>query len=236
MVVFVESRISGHKVDGIIASFSFLYSHRIEANGFSGGIWIAWHDSIKVEVILNHFQFVHCHVTDKCDGSSALAMVIYASPNSTKSQALWSNLRQLASSIFSPWICFGDFNATLCSSDCMGGSPSMKLKSSEQHLLRMKWDHRPIFSQVGGIADGSSSSPFWYFSSWSSHNDFDRMVADNWVPSSTLSETIISFTKAEDTWNKTVYGYIGIKKRIVMAHLRGVQKALCTKSSQGFFV
>ncbi|KAK8606541.1 hypothetical protein V6N13_030822 [Hibiscus sabdariffa] len=58
------------------------------------------------------------------------------------------------------------------------------------------------------------------------------MVVDNWVPSLTLSETIISFTKAADTWNKTIYGYIGTKKRIVMARLRGIQKALCVKSSQ----
>ncbi|KAK8715387.1 hypothetical protein V6N13_042721 [Hibiscus sabdariffa] len=58
------------------------------------------------------------------------------------------------------------------------------------------------------------------------------MVADNWLPSSTLTDTIMSFTKAADVWNKTVYGYIGSKKCIEMARLRGVQKALCTKSSR----
>ncbi|KAK8604948.1 hypothetical protein V6N13_082411 [Hibiscus sabdariffa] len=79
---------------------------------------------------------------------------------------------------------------------------------------------------------GSSSTPFRYLSSWSAHNDFNRMVTDNWIPSSTLSETIISFVKAAYVWNKTVYGYIGTKKRIVMARLWGVQKALCTKSSR----
>ncbi|KAK8715889.1 hypothetical protein V6N13_043214 [Hibiscus sabdariffa] len=45
-----------------------------------------------------------------------------------------------------------------------------------------------------------------------------------------MTETINSFVKAEDTWNKTTYGYINTKKRMVMARLRGIQKALCTKS------
>ncbi|KAK8606540.1 hypothetical protein V6N13_030821 [Hibiscus sabdariffa] len=92
----------GHKDGCIIASLGFSYSHRIEANGFSCGIWIAWFDSIKVEDELNHFQFVHCHITSKKDGSSSLATIIYANPNATKLKALWSNLRHLSSTICSP--------------------------------------------------------------------------------------------------------------------------------------
>ncbi|KAK8690593.1 hypothetical protein V6N13_074125 [Hibiscus sabdariffa] len=64
------------------------------------------------------------------------------------------------------------------------------------------------------------------------HDEFSRMVADNWIPLPSLSATITSFTKAADTWNKTVFRYIGTKKRIVMARLRGVQKAFCAKSSR----
>ncbi|KAK8644023.1 hypothetical protein V6N13_013298 [Hibiscus sabdariffa] len=105
-------------------------------------------------------------------------------------------------------------------------------ESTVQHLIRIQSDHRPILLQVGASANGFFISPFRYLSSWSSHNDFNHMVADNWIPSSTLSEMIISFMKATNTWNKTVYGYIGAKKRIVMARLRGVQKSLCTKSSR----
>ncbi|KAK8607115.1 hypothetical protein V6N13_052861 [Hibiscus sabdariffa] len=104
--------------------------------------------------------------------------------------------------------------------------------SSVHHLLRMKSDHRPICLYVGESVQSFSTSPFRYLSSWSAHSDFNRMVEDNWLPAATLSETIISFTKAADTWNKTVYGYICTKKRLVMARLRGVQKALCAKSSQ----
>ncbi|KAE8683251.1 hypothetical protein F3Y22_tig00111213pilonHSYRG00590 [Hibiscus syriacus] len=46
------------------------------------------------------------------------------------------------------------------------------------------------------------------------------MVCDNWTLGPSLSETIHSFTLAADTWNATVFGYNGTKKRIVMARLR----------------
>ncbi|KAK8690406.1 hypothetical protein V6N13_073940 [Hibiscus sabdariffa] len=234
LVVFVEPCVSGSRADSIIASLGFSYSHRVEAK----------------------------------------------SPNATKRKALWFNLQHLASSICEPWILFGDFNATLCLSERMGSSPSMRLSrgfqdlvhdvglrdtgftgpnytwqrgftqarldrflcnsywdesfpvSTVQHLLGMKSDHMPIFLQVGETVKRSSASPFRYLSSWLAHSDFNHMVADNWLPPNTLSENIISFTKAADTWNKIVYGYIGTKKRIVMARLCGVQKALCTKSSR----
>ncbi|KAK8644156.1 hypothetical protein V6N13_123471 [Hibiscus sabdariffa] len=100
MVVFVESRISGHKADRSIASLGFPYSHRIE--------------------------FVHCCITDKHGGSSALATVVYGSPNATKCKAMWSNFYHLSSSINLPWVLFGDFNATIYVVDRASRSSSMK--------------------------------------------------------------------------------------------------------------
>ena len=34
-------------------------SHRVEAVGFSGGIWLLWQNVIEVEVLINHWQFIH---------------------------------------------------------------------------------------------------------------------------------------------------------------------------------
>ncbi|KAK8657944.1 hypothetical protein V6N13_036161 [Hibiscus sabdariffa] len=104
--------------------------------------------------------------------------------------------------------------------------------SSVQHLLRIKSNHIPILLKVGNATHSTSNPHFRYFSSWSLHDDFDIMVSDNWKPGSTMTETINTFAKAADTWNKTIYGYIGTKKRMIMARLRGIQKALCTKSSR----
>ncbi|KAK8704164.1 hypothetical protein V6N13_047796 [Hibiscus sabdariffa] len=42
VVVFVEPRIRGRRADSVISSLGFPNSHRVEANGFAGGIWVAW--------------------------------------------------------------------------------------------------------------------------------------------------------------------------------------------------
>ncbi|KAK8694847.1 hypothetical protein V6N13_072391 [Hibiscus sabdariffa] len=100
------------------------------------------------------------------------------------------------------------------------------------HLLRMRSDHRPILLQIGHISRRSKVSPFRYFSGWISHDDFPRMVEDNWSPEESMSDTIRNFTTAADTWNKTVFGYLATKKRIVMAGLRGIQRYLSTRASR----
>ncbi|GMJ03703.1 hypothetical protein HRI_004039500 [Hibiscus trionum] len=120
LVVFVKPRVSGRKADSVIASLGFPNSHRVKAAGFSGGIWLAWYDSITVHVLLNHFQFVHFRITDKATSNSALATAIYASPSSTGRKQLWPHLRRLAAGISVPWILFGDFNATFSSEDRKG--------------------------------------------------------------------------------------------------------------------
>lgn len=50
----LEPRVSGTKADEVIDKLDFQYSHRVEAIGFSGGIWIGWKNTINLEVIRNH--------------------------------------------------------------------------------------------------------------------------------------------------------------------------------------
>ncbi|KAK8669377.1 hypothetical protein V6N13_106809 [Hibiscus sabdariffa] len=105
-------------------------------------------------------------------------------------------------------------------------------ESTAHHLLRMKSDHRPIMLAVGDSVHVSCTKHFRYFFGWLSHDDFPRLVQDNWKPSEDIVDTIKNFTKAAMVWNDTVFGYIGTKKRILIARLRGIQKALCTRRNQ----
>ncbi|KAL4348635.1 hypothetical protein GQ457_17G005480 [Hibiscus cannabinus] len=59
LVVFVEPCINGQKVDNIITTLGFPDSHHVEALRFSRGIWLAWYDSISIDIMYNHFLFVH---------------------------------------------------------------------------------------------------------------------------------------------------------------------------------
>lgn len=59
MVVVMELQINGRKIDNFIKISGFDRSHRVEAEGFSGGIWLLWRDQFDVEIIFNHKQFIH---------------------------------------------------------------------------------------------------------------------------------------------------------------------------------
>lgn len=80
MVVLMEPRTSGVKADDFIKKSGFDYSHRVEAVGFSGGIWLLWRSSIEVEVSINHRQFIHFKI---CRNKVFVSWVtaVYASPN-----------------------------------------------------------------------------------------------------------------------------------------------------------
>ncbi|MFQ6636848.1 hypothetical protein Gotur_013026 [Gossypium turneri] len=54
IVSLLEPRISRAKADTIIAKLGWDKSHRMEAVGFSRGIWIGWKILIDLEVVGNH--------------------------------------------------------------------------------------------------------------------------------------------------------------------------------------
>ncbi|KAK8607450.1 hypothetical protein V6N13_053185 [Hibiscus sabdariffa] len=283
VVVFVELRIRGRRANSIISSLGFPNSHRVEANGFAGGIWVAWYDTVSITIAITHFQFIHFCIMNKRDRSSLLATMVYVSPSASGKKLLWPHLCRLASSIRGPWILFGDFNATLCSADRHGCASSVRPNKAFQnlifdnglrdmgfhgpeftrskgsasarldrficnsyfdeafhvalvhHLLRMRSDHRPIMLEIGNVSRQSGAGPFRYFSWWLSHEDFLRMVEDNWSPGASMTETICSFISAAYTWNKIMFGYLGTNKRMIMARLRGIQRTLYHRPSRFLF-
>ncbi|KAJ4833138.1 hypothetical protein Tsubulata_006247 [Turnera subulata] len=112
LLVILEPRISGKRADYVIKKLGFSNSHRVEARGFAGGIWLLWDESrVQVSILFNHPQFIHTRVSDL--DHSFLFTAIYASPQECWRKFLWSNLAALASSISEPWILGGDFNAVL---------------------------------------------------------------------------------------------------------------------------
>lgn len=88
LVVLLEPRISGAKADDFIRQSGFENSHRVEAVGFAGGIWVLWRNFIEVEVLVNHRQFVHFKISMNHVFVSWVTSV-YASPNPMLRRQLW---------------------------------------------------------------------------------------------------------------------------------------------------
>ncbi|KAI9075057.1 hypothetical protein K1719_043007 [Acacia pycnantha] len=81
-------KISGAKVDS--------------AYGFSRGIWILWSSKVHINILVNHFQFVHLEVSYANQDIKFLFTTVYGSPQKHLCRILWQDLDLLADSISSP--------------------------------------------------------------------------------------------------------------------------------------
>ncbi|KAF7801751.1 hypothetical protein G2W53_040862 [Senna tora] len=90
-MAILETRQSGDNASNIIRKMDFDRSDRVDAIGFSGGIWCMWNfGKLFVEVILKHPQFMHLRIRQ--NNFSWLFTVVYGSPNARTRRELWDNL------------------------------------------------------------------------------------------------------------------------------------------------
>lgn len=109
IVVILESRISGRQVNNVIKSWGFKNSCRMQAEGFSGGIWILWEMAeLLVNVLVRDEQFLHCRIGL---GSEFMTfMAVYASPTEQRRSRIWEELFKISCDIHEPWLIAKDFN------------------------------------------------------------------------------------------------------------------------------
>ncbi|XP_031101868.1 uncharacterized protein LOC116005772 [Ipomoea triloba] len=93
ILYLVETKMFGHNADFVCTKFGFDKWARVEALGFSGGIWILWTDVLTIEVLNSHPQFVHLNITE-------------ASGRRNKVR------------VSNPWLIAGDFNAIVNEDEC----------------------------------------------------------------------------------------------------------------------
>lgn len=52
VLIILEPRVSGQRADNIIAKMGYGNSYRIEAEGFSSGIWLLWEENhVNIDII-----------------------------------------------------------------------------------------------------------------------------------------------------------------------------------------
>ncbi|KAJ1385345.1 Endonuclease/exonuclease/phosphatase superfamily [Sesbania bispinosa] len=94
---------------------------RVEAQGFSGGIWCMWKaDTISVKVIKTTSQCIHLKLTN-ANGKIWCLTIVYASPNDQIRHDLSEELSSFASNLSDPWCVMGDFNSILFEFEKVGG-------------------------------------------------------------------------------------------------------------------
>ena len=120
MVVLVETHLSGEQADRVCNRIGFSGKLRVEAQGFSGGIWMFWRkEEISVTEFGSHSQ--HLTVEIKRVGEDPWVFsAVYASPDSTLRRELWLELENVKNAYDGPWLAAGDFNDTICMSERNG--------------------------------------------------------------------------------------------------------------------
>lgn len=122
IMILLEPRCSGDKAEKVIGKIGFNSSWRVEAVGYSGGIWILW-DSLKVNV--SAFNSINQCITVEVNVSSSSFFLscVYTSPRMTERNILWDHLVHLSDILKdTPWTCLGDFNAYLLAEEKSGGA------------------------------------------------------------------------------------------------------------------
>ncbi|KAK9666305.1 hypothetical protein RND81_14G175900 [Saponaria officinalis] len=125
VIALVETHMGGQHVEKIRKTISYNGHCRVDATGFSGGIWLYWRPEIvNVVPVYEHSQFITVEVSRTGEVPSFFTAV-YASPDPTNRRELWFELENFAHTNSCPWMLAGDFNETRSLSKRYGGNSSM---------------------------------------------------------------------------------------------------------------
>ncbi|KAA3472382.1 reverse transcriptase [Gossypium australe] len=123
MVAILEPRVASSKAKLAHSRLNLKGQHFIEAEGFSGGIWLFWDtNAVQVDVLKSHVQFIHVRIKQDND-PDWLFTAVYASPNRQKRVDLWDELKMIAEGVDKPWLLAGDFNSIASINEKRGGAP-----------------------------------------------------------------------------------------------------------------
>ncbi|KAA3450813.1 reverse transcriptase [Gossypium australe] len=81
------------------------------------GIWVAWKDSVRIQIIRNHPQFISLSVDIFFPNKSFLISFVYGSPDRSKCKILWEGLKAVSPTQPIPWLIMEDFNAIMSPED-----------------------------------------------------------------------------------------------------------------------
>lgn len=74
--------------------------------------------------------------------------------------------------------------------------------------------------------------PFRFLAGWIKHLGFLDFVKNKWSFNGNVMESLSHFTSDIRTWNKTMYGHIGDRKKFLVNHLTVNQSALERSNSE----
>ncbi|KAL4364157.1 hypothetical protein GQ457_04G008120 [Hibiscus cannabinus] len=231
IVAIFEPRISGRAADGFIRKSGFEFSFRVEARGFSGGIWVLWKGSVKLRAlepeqgipwVLGGDLNVIGNSCERRGGSERRSGVCPLFGEFLFETGLLDMGFHGPQFTWRRGNLFQRLDRCLCNKSWYD-SFSM---SEVFHLVKLGSDHRPILLDSGVRRENSGCKPFRYLAAWNEHVDFPSMLARSWSNELSIHENINQFQQMSSAWSLEVFGHIGNRKRHILDRLRGIERTL----------
>ncbi|XP_074287844.1 uncharacterized protein LOC141612999 [Silene latifolia] len=224
IIALVETHMDGVHAIKIQKILGYTGHSRVDANGFSGGIWLYWKSEfVTVKPVKEHSQYITIEVSRNGEMPWFFSAV-YASPNPSNRVELWTELEQYARINNHPWLLAGDFNETRSLAERHGGDQAIQS------------DHCPLLISPNGFAPlNSVQRPFRFQAAWMTHENFSEFIASNWDSNNNLVSQLSELSEKLQHWNGTVFGNIFRKKRVLMARIGGCQREL-SQGRQGHLI
>ncbi|XP_074265965.1 uncharacterized protein LOC141588420 [Silene latifolia] len=112
VLVLVETHMGEDHAIKLGTILGYKGQSRVNAIGFSGGIWLYWNtDIVSVIPVLEHRQFIRIEISQNGEYPWFFS-AFYASLDPTNRRALWTELESFVRANNRPWLLAGDFNET----------------------------------------------------------------------------------------------------------------------------
>lgn len=159
-IAILEPRVSGAKANEIIQKMGLVEGARVEANGFSGGIWCLWRPSCPpMQLISSSRYYIHLRVNPQTPNCWVLS-IVYASPHRIQREDTWQELIAFHGTISEPWCLVGDFNQILYTHEKEGGVPFSPVACSSFtncinrcHLVDLGYKGHPFTWKRGDLKE-----------------------------------------------------------------------------------
>ncbi|PKU62019.1 hypothetical protein MA16_Dca012128 [Dendrobium catenatum] len=174
LLVLSEPMINADKIveTARILGFSMFFAN------CSNKLWIFWHNTISLDIIVDHHQVVHCHINVLREGGGGCRPNIKAMED-FNDMINDCNLNDIGfygnSFTWSRANLFQRPDRFLFNNDWLSHFSTTNV----EHLSKTMSDHAPLLLYIN-VVNQSGSCAFRFFNMWLMHDSFKKVVENNW--------------------------------------------------------
>ncbi|GMI87724.1 hypothetical protein HRI_002441700 [Hibiscus trionum] len=133
VVFFSETKLQDARMARIRQTCGFNNGIEVSSVGRSGGLSLAWKDSISITLRSFSVRHIDVLINDDGEGKCWRCTGFYGAPEEHLREASWDLLRLLNDSPEVPWLVMGDFNEIMYANEKQGG-----LRRSERQMAKFR--------------------------------------------------------------------------------------------------